>query len=80
MVALSGVAEHRERRVEVAVFTPPVFLELQVGVIDGANMSAANSQPPNRSIRWSPTRMALATTVRVGFTAATDGKKLVSTT
>ena len=35
---------------------------------------------PNRSIRWSPTRMALATVVRVGFTAAEVTKNEVSTT
>src|SRR5205823_6666145 len=32
------------------------------------------------SIRWSPTRSAFAMTVRAGFVAPQDGKKLASTT
>jgi hypothetical protein len=35
---------------------------------------------PSRSIKWSPTRSALAMIVKVGLTAALDGKKLASTT
>ena len=33
-----------------------------------------------RSIKWSPTRSALAMTVKPGFTAPEEGKKLASTT
>jgi hypothetical protein len=40
----------------------------------------ASAFAPNRSIRWSPTRRALATVVRVGFTAAEVTKKEVSVT
>src|SRR5262249_36502 len=35
---------------------------------------------PSRSSKWSPTRSALAMIVKVGLTAALDGKKLASTT
>src|SRR5262245_11236799 len=35
---------------------------------------------PSRSSKWLPTRSAFAMIVRVGFTAALDGKKLASTT
>src|SRR6516165_2116091 len=46
---------------------------------DGAD-HYSQLRPPSRSSRWSPTRSALAMMVRVGLTAALDGKKLPSTT
>src|SRR5262245_32996357 len=42
--------------------------------------AVVNDGHPRRSLRWSPTRSALARMVRAGFTAALDGKKLASTT
>src|SRR3954452_15241815 len=42
--------------------------------------TASGTRAPRRSIRWSPTRSALAMAVSAGFTAVEDGKQLVSTT
>src|SRR4051794_14689156 len=46
----------------------------------GDYSAAVTTLAQSRSFRWSATRIAFATVVRVGFTAAELTKKLVSTT
>ncbi len=49
-------------------------------VTAGAVLGGSVGAHARRSVRCSPTRMALAMAVRAGFTAPMLGKKLVSTT
>ena len=60
-------------------FAMNVGEHVAIEVGEAKELFVGGAAASRRSIRWSPTRMALATAVRVGFTALAETKKLVST-
>ena len=64
----------------VAMTPAPKITRASTRSVNVRSSSPAVAPQPSRSIRWSPTRRALAMAVSDGFTAPMLGKKLVSTT